>query len=80
MIRHEHCLEAMKLVKFATQVDEKVLDELRAVAKETDTSLSRLVTEALAEYLQRVRVRPAFRAAMDEVVDEHAELLRRLAR
>jgi len=70
----------MKLVKFATQVDEKVLDELRAVAKETDTSLSRLVTEALAEYLQRVRVRPAFRAAMDEVVDEHAELLRRLAR
>lgn len=70
----------MRLVKFATQVDEKVLKELRAVAKETDKTISKLVTEALAEYLQRVRVRPAFRRAMDEVLDEHEEVLRRLAR
>ncbi|MGE0550175.1 MAG: ribbon-helix-helix domain-containing protein [Kofleriaceae bacterium] len=70
----------MKLVKFATQVDKKVLDELRAVAKETDKTISKLVTEALADYLQRVRIRPAFRRAMDEVLDEHDELLRRLAR
>jgi rRNA-processing protein FCF1 len=70
----------MKLVKFATQVDEKVLKELRAVAKETDKTISKLVTEALAQYLQRVRVRPAFRRAMDEVLDEHEELLGRLAR
>ena len=70
----------MKLVKFATQVDEKVLKELRAVAKETDKSISKLVTEALAAHIQRVRVRPAFRSAMDEVLDEHDELLGRLAR
>jgi post-segregation antitoxin (ccd killing protein) len=70
----------MKLVKFATQVDEKVLKELRAVAKETDVSISRLVTEALAAHLQRVRLRPAFRQAMDEVLDDHAVLLDRLAK
>lgn len=70
----------MKLVKFATQVDAKVLNDLRAVAKETDQTISKLVTEALAAHIQRVRVRPAFRRAMDQVLDEHDELLRRLAR
>jgi hypothetical protein len=70
----------MKLVKFSTQVDEKVLRELRAVAAETDKSISTLVTEALAAHLQRVRVRPAFRSAMEDVLEEHAEVLRRLAK
>ncbi len=73
-------IKFMGLLKFATQVDAEVLKELRRVAKETDKSISRLVTEALAAYLQRVRVRPAFRRAMDEVVSEHEEVLRRLAR
>ena len=70
----------MKLVKFSTQVDEKVLRELRAVAAETHKSISTLVTEALEAHLQRVRVRPAFHRAMEEVLDEHAEVLRRLAK
>lgn len=70
----------MKLVKFSTQVDEKVLRELRAVAAETDKSISTLVTEALAAHLQRARVRPAFQRAMEEVLDDHAEVLRRLAK
>lgn len=68
------------MVKFATQVDEKVLKELRRVARESDKTISKLVTEALAQYVQRVRVRPAFRSAMEEVLDEHDELLQRLAR
>ncbi len=70
----------MAFVKFATQVDATVLKQLRAVAKETDQTISKLVTEAIAAHLQRVRVRPAFRRAMDEVLDEHEELLGRLAR
>ncbi len=70
----------MKLVKFATQVDAKVLKDLRAVAKETDKTISKLVTEALAAHIQRVRLRPAFERAVDEVLDEHEELLRRLAK
>lgn len=42
----------MKPVKFATQVDAKVLRELRALAKETDQSISKLVTEALAAHIR----------------------------
>ena len=68
------------MVKFATQVDEKVLKSVRALAKETDRSISKIVTEALAAYVQRARVRPAFESAMDDVLNQHEEVLRRLAR
>jgi predicted transcriptional regulator len=70
----------MKLKKFATQIDEKVLKELKNFAAASDRSISKVVTEAVAEYLQRVQLRPAFRSAMEEVLEDHAELLERLAK
>lgn len=68
------------LKKFATQIDEDVLKELKTFVDESDRSISSVVTEAVSEYLHRVRLRPAFRKAMDEVLEEHAELLKRLAK
>lgn len=73
-------LVGMKAKKFATQIDEKVLKDLKSYTNETDRSISSVVTEAVAEYLQRSKLRPAFRNAMDEVLDEHEELLKRLAK
>jgi hypothetical protein len=70
----------MKAIKFATQLDEKVLKDLKAYINQTDRSISSVVTEAVAEYLQRAKLRPAFRNAMDEVLDDHQELLKRLAK
>lgn len=70
----------MKLKKFATQIEETALEDLRAYAKSTGRSISGVVTEAVEEYLKKASVRPAFRSAMDEVLDDHAELLSRLAR
>ena len=70
----------MKLKKFATQIDESALEDLRAYAKSTGRSISSVVNEAVEEYLKRASVRPAFRSAMDEVLDDHAELLKRLAK
>ncbi len=70
----------MKAKKFATQMDEKVLKDLKSYVDKTDRSISSVVSEAVAEYLHRARLRPAFRNAMDEVLDEHAELLQRLAK
>lgn len=70
----------MKAVKFATQIDEKVLKDLKSYVNETDRSISSVVSEAVAEYLQRSKLRPAFRNAMAEVLDEHEELLTRLAK
>lgn len=71
---------SMGAKKFATQIDEAVLREVRSTAKETGQSISKLVEDALVEHLRRIRVRPAFRDAMDEVLDDHAELLTRLAK
>jgi hypothetical protein len=70
----------MKLKKFATQIDEAALEDLRAYARSTGRSISGVVTEAVEEYLKRASVRPAFRSAMTEVLEDHAELLKRLAR
>ncbi len=69
-----------KAEKFASQLDGELLKSLRQHAEASGRSISTLLDEAVREYLERVRVRPAFRAAMDEVLDEHDELLRRLAR
>jgi hypothetical protein len=70
----------MKVRKFATQIDETALEELRSYSKSTGRSISSVVSEAIVEYLQRARVRPAFRDAMSETLDDHAELLKRLAK
>lgn len=69
-----------KAEKFASQMDGELLQSLRQHAEASGRSISILLDEAVREYLERVRVRPAFRAAMDEVLDEHDELLQRLAR
>lgn len=70
----------MKAIKFATQIDEQVLEDLRSYAKTSGRSISSVVTEAVEEYLKRAKVRPAFREAMSEVLDDHADLLQRLAK
>lgn len=73
-------MEAMKQTKFATQLDDAVLKRLRQFARDEDRSISRIVTEAVSAYLDRAAVRPVVRRAIDDVLDEHAELLERLAR
>ena len=70
----------MKAKKFATQIDENVLKDLKSFVRQSDRSISSVVTEAVAEYIHRARLRPAFRKAMDEVLDGHSELLKRLAK
>ena len=70
----------MPPVKFATQLDSEVAEDLRRFAAETDRSISRIVSDAVAEYLAKYQVRPAFREALDEVVTDHAEVLTRLAK
>lgn len=67
-------------VKFASTMDSDVMDALREHAASTGRSISSILECAVTEHLDRVRVRPAFRAAVDQVLDEHDELLARLAR
>jgi len=66
--------------KFSTKMNAAVLERLRNYAQTSDRSISQIVSEAVAEYLGRVEVRPAFRRAVDEVIRENEELLKELAR
>lgn len=70
----------MKLKKISTQIDEKVLKELKIFVEQSDRSISSVISEAVAEYIHRSRLRPAFSKAMEEVLHEHSELLQRLAK
>lgn len=69
-----------KVEKFASQMDRALLQSLREHAEASGRSISALLDDAVREYLERVNVRPAFRSAMDEVLEDHADLLQRLAR
>ena len=68
------------LEKFSSQMDPGVLAELRDYARETNRPISAILNEAVSAHLRNVRVRPAFREAMAEVLEENSELLKRLAR
>ena len=73
-------LEMGKMVKFASQIEDKALKELKKYADESNRSISGVLTEAVEQYLERARVRPAFRDAVDKVLDENEELLKHLAK
>jgi predicted transcriptional regulator len=66
--------------KFSTKMNKDVLARLRDYAQSSDRAIAQIVSEAVAEYLARIEVRPAFRSAVDEVIQEHEELLKELAR
>lgn len=66
--------------KFSTKMNAAVLERLRDYAQSSDRSISQIVSEAVAEYLSRVEVRPSFRRAVEEVIRDNEELLQELAR
>ncbi len=68
------------LKKFSSQMNKDVLAELREYSKESNRQISGILTDAVSSYLESVRLRPAFRKAANEVVEENRELLQRLAR
>lgn len=70
----------MANVKVSSQVERAVWAELRAMARESHQSVSGLLTEALREYLARRRVRPEVLEHLADSLEEHADLVKRLAR
>lgn len=69
-----------KAVKFSSQIDEKSLKELKKYSDVTGRTLSSVLTEAVDQYLNRAQVRPAFQDAVEAVMNENEELLKRLAK
>ena len=73
-------VKRMPTVKVSSQVEEKTWEELKALAAESQQSISGVLTEAIAEYIQRRRVRPEVRAALTNSINDNRRLGELLAR
>lgn len=70
----------MATIKVSSKVEKQTWEDLKAVADESQQSISGVLTEAIAEYVQRRRVRPEVREALTESINENRELGKLLAR
>jgi predicted transcriptional regulator len=69
----------MAAIKVSSKVEEAVWEQLREYASETDRTLSRVLTEAIGEYLERRLVRPQVLRRLEASIAENRELGKLLA-
>lgn len=70
-------------VKFASQTDPQLLEELKAIAKSEGRQLQALMEEAFRDYVEKRRggqMRPAVKAALDRTLRERDWLYKQLAK
>ena len=70
-------------VKFASQTDPKLLDELKTIAKAEGRQLQMLIEEAFQDYVEKKRggqMRPAVKAALERTMRERKWLYAQLAK
>lgn len=70
----------MSSIKISSKVEESTWNDLKALAEESHRNISGVLTEAIAEYVQRRRVRPEVKAAALRSIEENKELGELLAR
>ena len=70
----------MTAIKISAKVDEAAWNELRDLARETNRSVSAVLSEAIEEYLVRRGVRPDALRHLDESMLENEELAKLLAK
>jgi len=70
----------MASIKISSKVEEAVWEALKTAAHESNQNISGMVNEAIVEYLQRRRVRPAVLSHLDDSIRENAALGELLAK
>ena len=70
----------MGTIKISSKVEESVWEDLRELARESHQSISGLLTEAVAEFIRKHRVRPDVLRHLEDSIDENEELGRLLAK
>ena len=70
----------MSAIKISSKVEEKAWNELKQFAQESHQSISGLLTEAITEFLQRRRIRPAVLQHLEDSMSENEELGQLLAK
>ena len=70
----------MSTIKVSSKVEEAVWNELKEAAKESHQNVSGMLTEAISDYLQRRRIRPAVLSHLEDSIRENKELGKLLAK
>lgn len=69
----------MAPIKISSVVDESVWNDLKSIAEESHQNISGLLTEAIADYVRRRRVRPDVLEHLERSIEKNRELGRLLA-
>ena len=70
----------MASIKISSKVEQAAWKALQDLAKESHQSISGLLTEAISDYVRKRRLRPAVMDHLEDAMQEHEQLGRRLAR
>ena len=70
----------MAKIKISSKVEQSEWEALQAIASESQQSISGLLSEAVADYVRKRRLRPAVLSHLEDSIDANEELGRRLAR
>jgi predicted transcriptional regulator len=69
----------MAKIKISSKVERREWEALQALAAESNQSISGLLTEAVAEYVRKRRLRPQVMAHLEDSIAENEELGKLLA-
>ncbi len=72
-------LNFMSAIKISSKVEESAWKNLRELAKESNQSISGVLTEAIEDYLRRHRVRPEVMKHLEDSMNAHESLGQKLA-
>ncbi len=70
----------MAFIKISSKVEESQWNELKKLAEESHQNISRVLTEAISDYVRRRRVRPEVREHLKDSMRENEELGQLLAK
>lgn len=70
----------MAKIKISSKVEQREWEALQAMAKESQQSISGLLTEAVSDFVRKRRLRPAVRSHLEDSMAENEELGYRLAK
>jgi hypothetical protein len=70
----------MAKIKISSKVEQREWEALQAIAYESNQSIAGLLSEAVADYVRKRRLRPEVLSHLEDSMSENEELGHRLAK
>jgi hypothetical protein len=70
----------MPKIKISSKVEQREWEALQAIAQESQQSIAGLLSEAVADYVRKRRLRPVVLSHLESSMQQNEELGQRLAR